>query len=235
MSSRFLPLIFIATYTLLLTSPIPMHALELVDDQFVAGTPPSGSSSVPMRISADLDGDSSPESLSLVNGNLSILSAGGIAWQSPQDWEVIQAEFTDLNHDGVYEATLLVWRQFRPWPVDRWLPHGGRITSFQDANGFSCQVILVGWHAGRYQEMWAGSPLAEPVKSFTAADLNGDGFQELITLENDYSDARSAPGRNIKVWEWNGFGFSIVNKMEGIYSKMAIVQTNNGRNLILVP
>jgi hypothetical protein len=188
-----------------------------------------------MRIFADLDGDSLPESLSLVNGSLSILSAGSVAWKSPQDWEVVQAEFTDLNLDGAYEATLLVWRPFRPWPVDRWLPHGGRIASFQNANGFSCQIILIGEHVGHYQEMWAGSPLAEPVKSFAAADLNGDGFQELITLENGYSDARSAPGRTIKAWQWNGFGFSIVDKIVGNYSKMALVQTKIGHNLILVP
>ncbi len=46
---------------------------------------------------------------------------------------------------------------------------------------------------------------------------------------------RSASARVLKVWEWNGFGFSIVSKINGIFNKMALVRSGNGPILILVP
>jgi hypothetical protein len=67
------------------------------------------------------------------------------------------------------------------------------------------------------------------------ADLNGDKGQELVTLEGSYSDPRSAPARAIKVWEWNGFGFTVVSSLAGTFDKMALVQAGDGRDLILVP
>jgi hypothetical protein len=181
---------------------------------------------------ADFDGDGHPETLLLSGGQASVLSQGGMVWQSPAPWQVVQAEITDLNHDGQPEATLLVWRPFQPWPVDRWLPVGGRIGSFHDSVGDSCHLILVGRVRGRYAEVWAGSAMAEPVRVFAAADLNGNGSQQLVTLEGTYQEIRSAPARALKVWEWNGFGFTIVSKVEGAFKQLAIVRTESGRILI---
>jgi hypothetical protein len=65
------------------------------------------------------------------------------------------------------------------------------------------------------------------------ADLNGNKFQELVTLEGSYTDSRSAPARALKVWKWNGFGFTVVSSLEGTFYKMAQVQATDGRNLIL--
>jgi hypothetical protein len=192
---------------------------------------------------ADFNHDGVPESLALTGGHLTIFSNNQSVWQSPLDWTVVQAEITDLNQDGSAEATLLIWRVFRPWPVDQWLPHGGRIASFQDAEGNSCHIILIGWRGGEYREIWAGSALADPVRSFAAADLNGDKFQDLVTLEGSYSDSHqpgktfeySMPAHGIKIWEWNGFGFTIVSGMEGMFTELALVQTVAGLVLILVP
>ncbi|HTX92095.1 MAG TPA: hypothetical protein VMC09_12855, partial [Anaerolineales bacterium] len=176
-----------------------------------------------------------PERLTLSGGQASLLSGGKIVWQSPSTWQVVQAGITDLDHDGAPEAALLVWRPFQPWPVDRWLPSGGRIDSYQDARGDSCQLILVGWVHGGYQEVWAGSAMAEPVKAFVAADLTGDGNQELVTLEGSYADSRSAPARALKIWEWNSFGFTVVSIIEGTFDELALVRAGNGHILILVP
>lgn len=184
---------------------------------------------------ADFNRDGTPEKLSLMDGSAVITSAGQVVWKSPPTWQVLQAAITDLNHDGALEAALLVWRPFSPWPVDQWLPHGGRIAAFHDAAGYSCHLIMIGWQDGVYREMWAGSALAEPVKSFSVADLNGNGRQELVTLEGPYTDSRSAPAHALKTWEWNGFGFSVVYKIDGIFSKMAIVRSGDGHILILVP
>jgi len=220
---------------LLQTSPASLRALYLESDSFSLAPLPAGAVPVKAPIEADLNHKGSAEKLALVQGRLTIFSGGQSVWQSPAGWTVVQAEFTELNKDGTPEVTLLVWRPFRPWPVDQWLPHAGRIASFQDAEGNSCQIILIGWRGHEYGEIWAGSALAEPVKSFATADLNADNIQELVTLEGSYGDSPSAPARAIKVWGWNGFGFSVVSVMEGIFHKLALVQANAGRILILVP
>jgi hypothetical protein len=75
------------------------------------------------------------------------------------------------------------------------------------------------------------------------ADLNGDTFQELLTLEGSYADSRlsprvfggSIPAHALKVWEWNGFGFTVVSTIDGTFDKLALIQTAAGRILILVP
>jgi len=235
MPRTFLPFFFLALLGLSLTSPIPLHAWELRSDQLVPVRISAGIEPEPPQPEADLQGNGRLESLVLTNGHLEIMTAGQILWQSPNEWEVVQAVFADLNRDGSLEATLLVWRPFRPWPVDRWLPHGGRIATFHDPEGYSCQIILIGWRNGQYREMWAGSALAEPVTSFAAADLNQDGAQELVTLENDYRDPRSAPARDLKIWQWNGFGFTEVSKLNGTFSKMRLARTGDNRILILIP
>ena len=231
---KFIYLAVLALAMLLQTSPAPLRALELGPAGLSPVALPAGSISTKPVDNADFNRDGSPENLQLANGRLTILSAGRSVWQSPAVWTVVQAGITDLNHDGVAEAALLVWRPFRPWPVDQWLPDGSRIAGFHDAGGDSCQIILIGWRGSAYSELWAGSALAEPVRSFAVADLNGDLIQELVTLEGSYTDSGSAPARTLKVWEWNGFGFSVVSSMQGTFYKMALVQAKDGRNLILV-
>jgi hypothetical protein len=228
---------------LLQTSPASLRALYLESDSFSLAPLPAGAVPIKAPIEADLNHEGSAEKLALVQGRLTIFSGGQSVWQSPAGWTVVQAEFTELNKDGTPEVTLLVWRPFRPWPVDQWLPHGGRIARFQDGEGNSCQIILVGWRGNEYGELWAGSALSQPVKSFAAADLNADNIQELVTLEGSYVASRLssgffgglAPAHALKVWEWNGFGFSVVSVMEGIFYKLALVQSTAGRILILVP
>jgi hypothetical protein len=212
-----------------------VQAWQLAPSGLVLVAVPGGSVRLAPLNQADFDGDGRPESLLLSGGRGSIRSQDGMAWQSPANWEVIQAEITDLNHDGHPEATLLVWRPFLPWPVDKWLPAGGRIASFHDAGRDSCHLILIGWVRGRYAEVWAGSAMVEPVRAFAAADLNGNGSQQLVTLEGTYKQPRSAPARVLKVWDWNGFGFTVVSAVDGTFSQLAMVRTGSGRVLILVP
>ncbi len=108
------------------------------------------------------------------------------------------------------------------------------LTSFlHDSSGRSCHIILIGWSQDSFRELWAGSALAEPVNSFAAADLTGNGGQYLVILEGEYDDLPSAPARRLKVWEWNGFGFTVVNELEDSFRLMVTVQTEDGQVLIL--
>ena len=235
MKRRFIPLAVLALAVLMQTSPIPLRVWDLGEAGLTLATLPAGAVPVRLPNQADFNRDGSPEHLVLAGDRLSIFSGDESVWQSPSGWTVVQAGITDLDRDGAPEAALLIWRPFRPWPVDRWLPHGGRIAQFQDEAGDSCHIILIGWRGSRYGEVWAGSALAEPVRSFAVADLNGDNFQELVTLEGTYADHRLSPARALKVWEWNGFGFTVVSGIDGTFDKLVLVRADSGRILILVP
>lgn len=154
-----------------------------------------------------------------------------VVWQSPADWDVREAFFSDLTRDGVPEATLLVWREYQPWPVDRFLPSGGRIDSFQDSEGRSCHVILIGMKDGEFEEVWAGSAMADPLHQIHAADLDNDGMEELAGLEYPYdgNDHRSS----IVVWEWNGFGFTLGDRKAGSYSTLQIIIDQHNKLLVV--
>jgi hypothetical protein len=224
---RFLPVV-IAFLALALLTPIQLEVLWL------QGAGPqaelSASSAWPTIMKAlalspafagDLNGDGQVENLILESGEARIEQHGKVAWSSPADWQVTQAMIGDLDRDGRPEVDLLVWRPFRPWPVDRFMPYGGRIDSFQDSQGRSCQVILIAWRGNTYQERWAGSALAEPLQAFVAADLDGDGRQELVGLETSYDAPADSPAEAVSVWAWNGFGFSLLARQSGAFRQIA--------------
>jgi len=235
MLRKFFSIILLTLGMLLQAPPTPLRALDLGPAGLIPASIPAGTVPVTPVTQADLDGNSTPETLALNGGRLSIFSGGETVWQSPELWQIVQAAISNLNRDGKPEVTLLLWRPFRPWPADQWLPNGGRIAEFHNAEGQSCHIILIGWTRGGYHELWAGSAMADPITSFAAADLNGNNAQELVALEGRYTDSKSAPARTLKVWEWNGFGFTAVSSIEGTFSKMTLVQANNGHILILVP
>jgi hypothetical protein len=60
----------------------------------------------------------------------------------------------------------------------------------------------------------------------------------LVTLEGTYAQSwtfLAAPAQAIKVWEWNGFGFTVVSTLDGEFNTITLVQATNKRILILVP
>ena len=199
MLRKFILLFILSLVMLLQTSPVPLRALELGPGGLARVPFPIGAVPVEPLLKGDFNRSGSPESLDLSNGHLTIFSGNESVWQSPISWTVVQAEITDLNRDGTPEAALLVWRPFQAWPVDQWLPHGGRIADFHDDKGYSCHIILIGWRGSQYGELWAGSALAEPAKSFAAADLNADHFQELVTLEGTYTSPASSAGDSSRI------------------------------------
>lgn len=156
--------------------------------------------------------------------------SGELLWQSPENWRVKEAFFSDLNRDGMDELTLLVWRPFQPWPVDRFLPHGGRIADFHNRSGESCHLILIGMGEGKIRELWAGSAMADPIHDLTAMDLDGDGKQELAALEYAYDHEPTAA--DIVIWRWNGFGFSLMTRRDGRFSTLLALETESGPALL---
>jgi hypothetical protein len=229
------PVILITVLLIIQLTPVSVRAWSLDSGSILTAIFPGGDGFIYPTERADLNADGRFETLAANKDRLSILSADAAIWESPAGWQVVQAAFTDLNHDGVTEVSLLVWRAFQPWPVDEFLPFGGRIADFHDQEGRSCHLILVGWRRGGIDEVWAGSALAEPVTAFRTADLDDDTDEELITLEGEYAGKGSSPARTLKVWKWNGFGFSSVSSMEGSYTALLLFREENGRLLILTP
>jgi hypothetical protein len=138
----------------------------------------------------------------------------------PACWHVLTALQADLTRDGKVECALLVWRPWKDWPIMRWSDTPSPIAANQDAQGDSAHIILIepladsrpqtaNGQQRTYRELWAGSALAIPITQMAVGDVDGDGWNELVALEGDYSSGRYSPARHVAVWRWNGFGFTL--------------------------
>jgi hypothetical protein len=187
----------------------------------------------PAEVASDLDADGRMETLEVSAGRALLTRDGSEIWSSPSGWEVVEGRITDLDHDGSPEISLLVWREFAPWPIDAYIPRPGRIDSFHDRNGRSCHLILIGWQPGGFGELWAGSALSQPIVAFEAADLDGDGGQELVALEGSYDRSRLI-GKTIGVWDWNGFGFTLrARSTSSGFRQIAVLRLPDGSDAVL--
>jgi hypothetical protein len=219
--------------SLILLSPARLEVWQVSADRLTTTRFPASATPLTPVITADLEPDGETESVALAAGRAAITRAGQTLWESPATWRVTQVAITDLNQDAQLEVALLVWRPFAPWPIDSYLPHPGRISGFHDSRGQSCHLILIGWHQQMYTELWAGSAMADPLTAFATADLDGDGREELAALESRYDG--SGPARFVTVWEWNGFGFTLVARgPEGRYVGLMPLRDPSGVNRLLV-
>ena len=226
-------ILVIALLALSLLSPVRLEAWSYASGQFQPATILARGQPLVSPEQADLDSDGQLEKLVLADQHALIVSSGKTTWTSPDGWRVVQASFTDLNYDGLPEVALLVWRTFQPWPIDRYLPHGGRIQDFHNSDGLSCHLVLIGWQRGAYRELWAGSALADPLRSFVAADLDGDGRQELLALESRYNDPFYAPSRALTAWEWNGFGFTLLARHPGKFLDFIVLKQSTNDQILM--
>jgi hypothetical protein len=126
----------------------------------------------------------------------------------PPDWHIAASNLADVTGDGIAEWVLLVWRPWRDWPIQRWNAAPSPIAGFHDAGGDSCHLILLDPDQGG-REIWAGSALPMPFLSLIVADVDGDGANEVLTIEGSYADGRNGNGTHVDVWGWNGFGFTM--------------------------
>jgi hypothetical protein len=125
----------------------------------------------------------------------------------PSTWHVTASALADVTGDTTPEWALLVWRPWRDWPIQRWSSAPSPIADFHDAAGDSCHLILLDPRDGG--EIWAGSALPAPLLALAVGDVDGDGRNEVVTLEGDYATGRSGPATRVDVWRWNGFGFTL--------------------------
>jgi hypothetical protein len=172
----------------------PAHAVAFAysaRDQGYISVPVSYPVTVTPFISGtiDLTGDGDPEIVSIVGGGLHIQSGAAEAWRSEPGWQVADVALGDPNNDGRFEALVAF---LTPDAV-------GRLRS---------QPFIVGCRRGLFGALWGGSPVERPIREVKLADVDGDGAQELLTIESASSDLSDEWGRPT-IWRWHGWGFSL--------------------------
>lgn len=150
----------------------------------------------------DLTGDGRPETVRLSAGRVMILEGGQPAWQSPPEWQVLDLALGDPNQDGRGEALLALLKPDKE----------GRLRS---------HPFIIGQRGGIYRQVWGGSPVSEPIRQVELGDVDGDGRQELVVLDE-------LPGTGLQtvgVWRWNGWGFSLGWRSQpGRYADLRLVE-----------
>jgi hypothetical protein len=81
------------------------------------------------------------------------------------------------------------------------------------------QPVVVGYRRGAYRLLRAGSVVADPIREVELGDVDDDGVQELIVLEERGYD------QAVTVWRWHGWGFSLAwRSPPGRYRDLSLVR-----------
>ncbi|MFZ5644775.1 MAG: hypothetical protein ACOY46_14405 [Bacillota bacterium] len=150
--------------------------------------------------SFDIDKNGLHENYSLQDGVLKVDSDKKTIWQSPESWWVDDFFLGDANNDGICDLNLLVWKSGsfgsrRPFWVTR------------EDKSIKNHLFIYIPAVGSFKPLWQSSNLDCPNYGSVLEDINGDGKNELVVSEGDYS----IPGeRRVSVWRWNGWGFSMI-------------------------
>jgi hypothetical protein len=149
----------------------------------------------------DLTGDGLPETVRKEGERITVFEQGVPVWHSPEAWRVVDVALGDPNDDGRYEIMLAI-RQ-------------------EDGGGYErSQPYIVGYRNGRYDLLWGGRPVADPILELALGDVDGDGTDELVVIEETADGSAQA----VSVWRWAGWTFSLVWRSPlGSYSDLALV------------
>jgi poly-gamma-glutamate synthesis protein (capsule biosynthesis protein) len=158
----------------------------------------------------DLTGDGPPEVARRSGGQVTIYEEGTAVWRTPDDWRVVDVALGDPNHDGRGELLLAIWRP--------------------DPDGYErSQPYIVGHRGGAYRLLWGGRPVVSPILEVELGDVDGDGNQEVVVLEDRGQE------QSIAVWRWQGWSFSLVwRSPNGHYQDLFLLPEINERLLFTV-
>jgi hypothetical protein len=159
----------------------------------------------PFRTGAiDLTGDGVAEQVRLVGEQVVIYLDGAEVWRGLPEWQVADLALGDPNDDGRGELLLALWKR--------------------DAEGVPrSHPFLIGYREGAYRVLWGGSAVVDPILEVELGDLDGNGVEELIVLE-ERGDTRA-----VTVWRWHGWGFSLLwRSSSGRYKDLALVPGQAG-------
>ncbi len=176
---------------------------------------------------ADLDNNSIQETYTLKNGRLTIIENSKIVWQSPTDWWIDNFILADSDNDKVLDINLSVWKAGN---FGTSKPFWIKENDMSVKNHF----FVFDFIDETMRPIWQSSNLEAPNCEFVFADIDGDGKNDLIVIEGDYSQKPKCNGNYVAVWKWNGWGFSNEWRSEkGNFSDTEIEKIN-GKSYIIV-
>lgn len=151
-------------------------------------------------IEEDVSGDHLPETYILSSGRLTVTQAGEELWQTPSEWWVDHFEIADTTSDGQMEIALSVWKSgsygtSKPFWVS------------EEDKSVKNHFFVFGFKDQKIQPIWQSSNLSRPNCEFIIADVNGDGMDELVVIEGEYSSDFICSGKYLAVWSWQEWGF----------------------------
>jgi len=136
---------------------------------------------------ADLDNDSIQEIYTLENGRLTITENAENIWQSPARWWIDDFILADSNNDGVLDINISLWK---------------------DEVSVKNHFFIFDFVNGTIKPIWRSSNLKASICEFKVADLDGDGKNDLVVTQGDYSQKPNCKGNYVAVWKWDEQGFS---------------------------
>jgi hypothetical protein len=215
--SRFLFLVLLAV--IVVTSPTvrpPPHRLGFACDRQACYLAEVGLSQDPETGlfrdgEIDLTGDGVPERVRWAGGRVIVYRDGVEVWRSLPEWRVVDLALGDPNDDGRGELLLALWKP--------------------DAAGVDCShPFIIGYREGLYRTLWGGSAVIDPIHEVELGDVDGDGVQELVVLE----EQGDGLDRAVAVWRWYGWGFGLVWRSSGgHYRDLALIPGAAGHPLII--
>ena len=180
--------------TLLLASPFPDEApaawlaFKATPDgyqEFVLAGPPADPPAGPFPV--DLDADGVPAWVYWEGDRVRVERAGETVWESEPEWRVVDVAVGDCTNDYRQEVLMALWKD--------------------DAAGVPrSHPFIMGHRHGRYDLIWGGSAVVDPLRELALGDVDGDGRNELVVLEGWYGDPEGTPARFVTVWRWHGWG-----------------------------
>ena len=178
---------------------------------------PQTSRTGPFRTGAiDLTGDGVEEQVQLEEQQVVVYRDGVEVWRGLPEWRVVDLALGDPNDDGRSELVLALWK-----PDAAGVPRDSTEASALSSAEALVEVshpFIIGYREGAYRILWGGSAVADPIREVELGDVDGDGVQELIVLEE------RADGRAVTVWRWHGWGFSLVwRSSPGSYQDLALI------------
>ncbi|TEU17915.1 MAG: CapA family protein [Anaerolineales bacterium] len=174
----------------------------------------------------DLTGDGVTEQVRLEEQQVIIYRDGIETWRGLPEWRVVDLALGDPNDDGRSELVLALWK-----PDAAGVPRDSTEPSSRaQAEGLVevSHPFIIGYREGAYRILWGGSAVADPIREVELGDVDGDGAQELIVLEE------RGDGCAVTVWRWHGWGFSLMwRSPPGRYRDLALTAGDAGHPPII--